>query len=134
MKAEGGAANGGVHANYVAGLVDLGASRDGMGWDGWMDGSPTRAPANSFYNPNFASAAGEDFVGVSPILASSLQGAPQASGRQGEGKEQHLLRGGLGHIKFLFVRLVPVGKHPALWWQVRSCWSVVAFSTSLELW
>ena len=31
----------GVHANYVAGLVDLGPSRDGMGWDGWMDHPPT---------------------------------------------------------------------------------------------
>lgn len=55
MKAEGGAASGGVHANYVAGLVDLGPSRDGMGWI-------TRPPANSF-NPNFTSAVVEDFVG-----------------------------------------------------------------------
>jgi hypothetical protein len=60
-------------------------SRSLEGWDGVgrMDGWITRAPANSFYNPNSASAAGEDFVGVSPILASSLQGAPQASERQG---------------------------------------------------
>lgn len=105
MKAEGGAANGGVHANYVAGLVDLGPSRE---WDGvgWMDGWITRPPANS-YNPNSTSAFGEDFVGFSPILASSLQGAPQALGRQG-GRSSSSSSVDSPHQVY-FVRLVPAG-------------------------
>lgn len=107
-----------------------------MGWggtDGWMDHPPAHQRIPFTILTSLPLLEKISLVSRPSWLHPCKERRKLREGR-GEGKEQHLLRGGLGHIKFLFVRLVPVGKHPALWWQVRSCWSVVAFSTSLELW
>lgn len=82
-----------------------------------MDGSPARPPPNS-YNPDFASAAGRRFR----WFASSLQGAPQASGRQGGRRSSSSSSSssvGSATSSFFryigFCRFQLVGKHPALW-------------------
>jgi hypothetical protein len=110
MKAEGGAANGGVHANYVAGLVDLGASRDGMGWDGWMDGSPAHQRIPSTILTPLPLLEKISLVSRPSWLHPCKERRKLRKGR-GEGKEQQqLLRGGLGHPRQVsFVRLLPAG-------------------------
>ena len=90
MKAEGGAANGGVHANYVAGLVDLGPSRDGMGWDG-TDGWITRPPANS-HNPNFTCAVEKISLVSPPSWLHPCKARSAASIGKAGGKEQQQQR------------------------------------------